>query len=225
METFRRQLFCKHSRISLITWGFGFSQSMGFKLGQSLAGHSYHVCSIFTQVYLVGWTHFESKVLWVGWSVFPSTGTISLLEVAIIWWSSYFYLLGVSTRVIFTNTQILLPCKVSSHSQRCPPTDFLSLFQHFYTLPYHTWSPSLLLFSNILTCSFLHLSTSGVYFITPSERKTSTSHLNPLCKLVSMNLGIVAWVCCNLWLMSACNWVHIMCVFLYLSCLTQDEIF
>lgn len=202
-----------------------FFQSMGFKLGQSLAGHSYHVCSIFTQVYLAGWTHFESKVLWVGWSVFPSTCTISLLEVAIIWWSSYFHLLGVSTRVIFTNTQILLPCKVSSHSQRCPPTDFLSLFQHFYTLPYHTWSPSPLFFSNILTCSFLHLSTSGIYFITPSERKTSTCHLSPLCKLVSMNLWIVAWVYCNLWLMSACKCVHIMCVFLFHSCLNQDEIF
>lgn len=33
METFRRQLFCKHSRISLITWGFGFFPKYGFQIG------------------------------------------------------------------------------------------------------------------------------------------------------------------------------------------------
>lgn len=203
-------------------WGFGFFQNYGFQVG-AVIGWPFLPCLL----------HFYSSVscrlniLWVkgvvgGWSLFPCTGTICLLEVAIIWWSSYCQLPGVSTRIISTNTQILLPCKVSSHFQRCPPTDFLSLFQLFYTLPCHTWSPSPLFSSYILTYSFLHLSTSGIYFITPSERKTS---LSPLCKFVSMNLWIVAWVCCNLWLMSACKFVHIMCVFLFHSCLTQDQIF
>ena len=44
---------------------------MGLKLGESLVGYSFSLGSIFVHEYLVGKTHFGSKVLWVGILITP----------------------------------------------------------------------------------------------------------------------------------------------------------
>jgi hypothetical protein len=49
---------------------------MGFKLGQPLVGHSLKFCSIYIPAHLVGRINFGLKVLWVGWSPPPSTGSL-----------------------------------------------------------------------------------------------------------------------------------------------------
>ena len=58
-------------------WAWAPFHSMGFKLDQSLDGHSHKFCV--TMAHFVGWTDaLESKVLWLGWC--PSDGGRSLVK-------------------------------------------------------------------------------------------------------------------------------------------------
>ena len=61
--------------------GIGPCHGMSLKLGQSLVGHSLSLCSIFVSACLVGRAHIlGSKVLWVFWCPYPSTGSPALLQ-------------------------------------------------------------------------------------------------------------------------------------------------
>ena len=49
---------------------------MGLKVDQSLVGHSFNFCSIFTPAHLVGRTRYKLKVLWLGWCPSSSIGSL-----------------------------------------------------------------------------------------------------------------------------------------------------
>jgi hypothetical protein len=53
------------------------ANGMVLKLGQSLVSHSLTLRNIFVPEPLVDKTNFVSKVLWMGWCPYPSTGILS----------------------------------------------------------------------------------------------------------------------------------------------------
>ena len=54
------------------------AHGMGFKSGQLLVGHSFVLCSI--HAFLLDRTNLGSKVLWVDWYPYPSTGDPAWLQ-------------------------------------------------------------------------------------------------------------------------------------------------
>ena len=77
------RLHSVNTRVSTLVLGIGACPWMGLKLGLSLDGLCFSLCSIFVPVFLLDRTNFVSKVWWVGWcSYLSSVGPAWLQNVA-----------------------------------------------------------------------------------------------------------------------------------------------
>lgn len=153
----------------------------------------------FIKLYFVGWTNIEWNVLGVDWCLFPFNGSpICLLDMATIRWTPYPQFLGVSTRVIPISNQMIFPYQVTGSSQRCPPTESLSLSQSFSTLPHHT-TPSSPLASSPHPHLFCSVYPTLMYNLFPILSKIQSSSLDSFLWLSFLNLWIVVWVSYTFW--------------------------
>jgi hypothetical protein len=182
---------------------------MSLKLGQSWIDHSLSLCSIFAPAHLIGWTHLESKVLWVVCCHYPSTGSSVWLQGVWPFPDPYLPLLGVSARIAFIDTPGSSAIPGLWHVLEIAPQFPFSLpYYSMHDRPQYHSSPHLLFHPSSLF---------------PLLRKIQTSSLGPFL-LLTLGLLIIARLFCALWIICTYKWIQTIHFLLGLGCFTQDDL-
>ena len=92
-----------------------------------------------------------------------------------------------------------------------------------YTGWIHTWGSLWMVNPSFITPHFVYVTPSMGIFVPPSKKDRSIHTLVFL--LLKFHVFLVSWVFWASGLISTYQWMHTMCVLLWLSYLTQDDIF